>query len=177
MKNLFLTTIAGLGCTISILAQEVETPVLLLPDVSEFASGSDNRLTLQQIGQDHASETVQSGQQQQLRIFQEGEAQQLLLFQLGNDNDWNVVQQGIGHDYTGVLHGDNNEVTVRQRGAYNRLQQDLLGNGMNYGITQDGSFLEMIQIENHGQAPTYQVHQQGEGMRIIIENGFQPLPE
>ena len=66
---------------------------------------------------------------------------------------------------------------MQQRGAYNHLQQDLIGNGMDYHITQDGSFLELIQIENQGLAPAYQVHQQGESMRITIENGFQPLPE
>ncbi|MEQ9438012.1 MAG: hypothetical protein RIG62_03150 [Cyclobacteriaceae bacterium] len=152
-------------------------PAIQLPDEIELAAGQHNRTFLQQIGEDHQATLWQSGQQQELRIFQEGEAQQLQLFQLGNDNQWQVTQQGIGHEYTGVLRGDENQIQVLQSGAYNSLQQDLLGNGMDYQITQQGSNLELIQIENNGLAPAYQVQQTGEGMRIIIENGMQSLPE
>jgi minor curlin subunit len=154
-----------------------EEAILSLPDVSEFNPGEDNQIWLQQIGQEHKTIVGQSGHQQQLRIFQEGEAQQLQLFQLGHNNQWNVTQQGLGHEYTGILRGDDNQIQVLQSGSYNRLQQDLLGDGMDYQITQEGSHLELIQIENTGLAPAYQVHQQGEGMRINIENGFQALPE
>ena len=158
-------------------AQDVADPVLVLPNPIEMTPGNDNQLKLQQIGHNLAAVIGQSGQLQQLQLFQEGEAQQLQLFQLGNNNNWNVSQRGIGHEYTGVLRGDQNNIQVQQQGAHNSLQQDLVGNGMDYQITQEGSHLELIQIENNGLAPAYQVHQQGEGMRIIIENGLQPLPE
>lgn len=148
-----------------------------LPDESELLPGQDNRLFLQQIGQDHQATLSQSGRGQELRVFQEGEVHQIQLFQLGNDNQWNVTQQGIGHDYTGVLRGNNSQIQVEQSGAYNSLQQDLLGNGLDYQITQYGNHLELIQIEKNGLAPAYQVQQEGEGMRIIIENGMQTLSQ
>jgi len=129
INKLFIALVLAAFANAAFAQEDTPDPVLLLPDPAELTPGSDNQLRIQQIGQDHAATIGQSGQQQQLQVFQTGEAQQLQLFQLGNDNNWSVSQQGIGHEYSGMLRGDQNDIHVQQQGAYNRLQQDLIGNG------------------------------------------------
>lgn len=155
-------------------SQDANDPVISPSQNSDISSGNDNHLTIKQLGQENSSLIQQSGDNQKLQIWQEGQFQQLKLFQIGDNNQWQINQQGIGHEYDGRLQGDENQINVNQTGSYNSLQQDLLGNGMDYQITQEGSQLELIQIEKNDLAPSYQVHQKGVGMSIIIENGINP---
>ncbi len=85
-------------------------------------------------------------------------------------------QSGELHQFDGSLSGNNNRVQVRQLGSQNSIQQDLIGNGMDYSIIQDGQQLELIQIEHNSLAPAYEIQQRGSDMTIIIEQGFSINP-
>ncbi|WKN42134.1 hypothetical protein [Tunicatimonas pelagia] len=158
-----------------LLAQAPIEEALLQQLTSPTLPSVQNQVLIQQEGISHRATIVQiEAQRSQIQVQQVGEAHQVEIQQQGQDNQWNIQQEGERHQFTGTLYGDNNQVQIQQFGQQNTIQQDLIGNGMDYSITQEGSQLELIQIEYSPLAPAYDVHQQGQGMTVIIEQGFSP---
>ena len=141
---------------------------------SAFSVGPVGTTDVQQEGTDHRA--VVQTEESYVRIRQSGEAQQLQLTQQGSNGQLRIQQEGINNQYEGTVLGDNNRLEIRQRGEDNLIQQDLIGNDLRYRLTQEGRGHELIQTEHDPLAPAYEVHQQGEGMQITIEQGFVGIP-
>ena len=125
--------------------------------------GIDNQAIIQT--QDSYVQVQQSGEAHLLQANQQGESGQLL-----------IRQEGARHQYQGTVVGDNNRLDITQSGQDHLIRQDLVGNDLFYRITQEGQGHELIQIEHDPLAPAYEVHQQGQGMQIVIEQGFVGIP-
>ena len=138
------------------------------------AAGPVGTTEIHQDGLDH--QAIVQTEDSYVRVQQEGESNVLQATQQGMNGQWMIRQQGRGNEYTGTMIGDNNRVEVQQRGEDNLIQQDLVGNDMQYRLIQEGQGNELIQIEHDPLAPSYEVHQQGQGMKITIEQGFVGLP-
>ena len=111
-----------------------------------------------------------------VQVQQSGEANLLQATQQGVNGQLRIRQDGTNNQYTGTVVGDNNRLDITQRGEDHLIRQDLAGNDLFYRITQEGQGHELIQIEHNPLAPAYEVHQQGEGMQITIEQGFVGIP-
>ena len=129
---------------------------------------------IRQEGTNH--QTIVQTEDSYVRVQQRGEAHRLQFTQQGLNGQWIIHQEGTSNQYTGTMIGDNNHVDVQQRGEDNLIHQDLVGNDMQYRILQEGQGNELIQIEHDPLAPAYEIHQQGQGMKITIEQGFVGLP-
>ena len=111
-----------------------------------------------------------------VQVQQIGEANLLKATQQGVNGQLRIRQDGINNQYTGTVVGDNNRLDITQNGQDHLIRQDLVGNDLFYRITQEGQGHELIQIEHDPLAPAYEVHQQGQGMQIVIEQGFVGIP-
>ena len=129
---------------------------------------------IRQDGVDH--QAVVQTEDSYVRVQQTGEANLLHATQQGANAQWLIQQQGARNQYTGTVVGDNNQIEIRQRGEDNLIQQDVAGDNLRYRLTQEGQGNQLIQLEHDPLAPAYEVHQQGQGMRITIEQGFVGLP-
>ena len=168
MKQLFLYFLGGL-LPLSVIAQSEDE---LLPQVPAQPSQS-NEVRVQQMGTWQQADITQvNSQYNQIHVEQHGQQHQLEATQQGQHNQWDITQEGQQHQFEGSMLGNHNQVEVQQFGQQNYIQQDLIGNGMDYSITQQGSQLELIQIEHNSLAPAYDVQQRGQGMRVVIEQGF-----
>ena len=127
-----------------------------------------------QEGIDH--QAVVQTEDSYVRVQQTGEANLLQATQQGANAQWLIQQQGARNQYTGTVVGDNNRMEIRQRGEDNLIQQDVAGDNLHYRLTQEGQGHQLIQLEHDPLAPAYEVHQQGQGMRITIEQGFVGRP-
>ena len=123
------------------------------------------------------SRMANSSYENMIHFSQEGNGHDASVIQTGRGNALELTQRGSNNWYEGFLRGEENLIHILQDGEYNRLYQDIFGTGAELQLIQEGSGLEMIQIETSGNAPRYQVHQKGEGMRIRIEhNQLLPTP-
>ena len=157
-------------------AQQAPAEEALLQQLppSFSAAGPVGTTEIRQEGLDH--QAVVQTEDSYVRVQQEGESHILQATQQGLNGQWMIRQQGRGNEYTGSMIGDNNRVEVQQRGEDNLIRQDLVGNDMQYRLIQEGQGNELIQREHDPLAPAYEVHQQGQGMKITIEQGFVGLP-
>ena len=144
----------------------------LPPSFSE--AGPAGTTQVDQQGWDHRA--VVQTQDSYVQVQQAGESHVLQATQQGLNGQWVIHQQGRRNEYLGSLTGDNNRVEVLQQGEDNLIRQDLVGNDMQYRLIQQGQGNELIQLEHDPLAPSYEVHQQGQGMKINIEQGFVGLP-
>ena len=138
------------------------------------AAGPVGTTEIRQAGLDHQA-LVQT-EDSYLRVQQSGESHILQATQQGLNGQWVIRQEGRGNEYRGTMIGDHNRVEVQQRGEDNLIRQELVGHEMEYRLLQEGQGNELIQTEHDPLAPAYQVHQQGQGMKITIEQGFVGLP-
>ena len=129
---------------------------------------------IRQDGLDH--QAIVQTQDSYVQVQQSGEANILQATQQGINGQLMIRQDGTNNQYTGTVVGDNNRIEINQRGEDNLIQQDLVGNDLRYRVTQEGRGHELIQQEHDPLAPAYEVHQQGEGMKITIEQSFVGLP-
>ncbi len=111
-----------------------------------------------------------------VQITQNGSGNMAEYIQEGRKNAAEISQSGDSNQYQGTLSGDDNLIDILQSGSYNEIYQVLAGDNMQLQVIQQGSGNELIQIETQGNAPNYQVHQQGEGMKIHIEHGIASFP-
>ncbi len=105
-------------------------------------------------------------------IHQEGEKNVANMVIEGRNNAMEVLQLGNENLYEGKLIGDENLIHVLQNGHLNKLYQVMQGDGAGLQVIQEGQGLELIQIEAAGNAPAYQIHQRGEGMKLHIEHNY-----
>ena len=152
---------------------EAEKEILRNPSAA-FAPGPVGTTDLRQNGLDN--QAIAQTQDSYVRVQQSGEANLLQATQQGSNGQLHIRQDGTNHQYTGTVIGDNNRLDITQRGADNLIQQDLAGNDLFYRITQEGQGHALIQTEHDPLAPAYEVHQQGQGMQITIEQGFVGIP-
>ena len=163
-------------CPVLLLAQvpaDAEEEILRNPS-SAFATGLVGTTDIRQDGLNNQS--VVQTQDSYVRVQQTGEANILNATQQGSNGQLRIRQDGTNNHYTGTVVGDNNRLDITQRGQDNLIQQDLVGNDLRYRITQEGQGHELIQTEHDPLAPAYEVHQQGQGMQITIEQGFVGIP-
>ena len=152
----------------------LEEQILQQLPPSFTSAGPVGTTQIRQDGIDHQA-TVQT-QDSYVRVQQTGEANLLQATQQGTNGQWIIHQQGTANHYSGTVVGDNNRIEINQRGEDNLIQQDLVGNDLRYRVTQEGQGNQLIQTEHDPLAPAYQVHQQGQGMKITIAQGFVGLP-
>ena len=152
---------------------EVEEEILRNPSAA-FATGPVGTTDIRQDGVDNQS--IVQTQDSYVRVQQIGEANILNATQQGSNGQLHIRQDGTNNQYSGTVVGDNNVLDITQRGEDNLIRQDLVGNDLRYRITQEGQGHELIQTEHDPLAPAYEVHQQGQGMQITIEQGFVGLP-
>ena len=155
-------------------SQVVEEELLQQLPPAFTSAGPVGTTEIRQEGVDH--QAIVQTEDSYLRVRQHGEGHLLQATQQGSNAQWVIRQQGTAHQYTGSVVGNNNRIEVNQRGEDNLIQQDLVGNNMRYRLIQEGRRNELIQIEHDPLAPAYEVHQQGEDMKITIEQGFVGLP-
>ena len=152
---------------------EAEAEILRNPSAA-FATGPVGTADIRQDGLDNQS--IVQTQDSYVRVQQTGEANILNAIQQGNNGQLRIRQDGTNNQYTGTVVGDNNHLDITQRGEDNLIRQDLVGNDLRYRVTQEGQGHELIQTEHDPLAPAYEVHQQGQGMQIVIEQGFVGIP-
>ena len=152
---------------------QTEEEILRNPS-APFRTGPVGITGVQQDGLDHRS--IVQTEDSYVRVQQSGEANLLEATQRGANGQLRIQQDGTNNQYQGTVTGDNNRLDIAQRGEDNLIQQDLIGNDLRYRVTQEGVGHELIQTEHDPLAPAYEVHQQGEGMQITIEQGFVGLP-
>ena len=152
---------------------EAEAEILRNP-LSAFATGPVGTTDIRQDGVDNQS--IVQTQDSYVRVQQTGEANILNATQQGSNGQLHIRQDGTNNQYSGTVVGDNNVLDITQRGEDNLIRQDLVGNDLRYRITQEGQGHELIQTEHDPLAPAYEVHQQGQGMQITIEQGFVGIP-
>lgn len=134
-------------------------------------------LGYQEIMEQLRSRMANSSYENMIHLNQEGRGHTSSVRQTGKGNAMELTQRGTNNKYEGFVSGEDNLIHLLQDGDYNSLYQDIIGTGAELQLIQEGSRLEMIQIETSGNAPRYQVHQRGEGMRIKIEHSqLFPLP-
>lgn len=169
-KILILPLLIGLGFS-NAFAQEIDSKDLLLQQVDENQFIRQLTLSTNQSG----SAIIQQSSNVAY-VVQTGNANTVALNQIGIGNVLNLAQNGNLNQYEGTFSGDLNISIVQQEGDGNRLVQDISANGQKFIISQQGLNNELIQVENGTNTLPYQVTQQGEGMRIVIENGgFGPI--
>ncbi len=152
---------------------EAEEEILRNPS-SAFATGPVGTTDVRQDGLDNQS--IVQTQDSYVRVQQTGEANILNATQQGQNAQLRITQNGTNNQYSGTVVGDNNRLDITQRGEDNLIRQDLVGNDLRYRVTQEGQGHELIQTEHDPLAPAYEVHQQGQGMQITIEQGFVGIP-
>ena len=152
---------------------EAEEEILRNPS-SAFATGLVGTTDIRQSGLDN--QAIVQTEDSYVRVQQRGEANILNASQQGSNGQWRILQDGTNHQYTGTVVGDNNRLDITQRGKDHLIRQDLAGNDLFYRITQEGQGHELIQTEHDPLAPAYEVYQQGQGMQIVIEQGFVGIP-
>ncbi|RIJ33971.1 hypothetical protein [Pontibacter oryzae] len=171
MKKIFvLLLLIGLSLS-ETYAQEIESKDLLLQQVDENQFIRQLTLATEQPGSAIIKQSTNVAY-----VVQNGNANTVSLNQTGVGNMLNLVQNGNANQYEGLFSGDFNISAVQQEGDGNRLVQSISANGQKFIISQQGLNNELIQIENGTNTLPYQVTQQGEGMRVVIENGgFGPV--
>ena len=152
---------------------DVEEEILRNPSAA-FATGPVGTTHIRQDGSDNQA-MVQT-QDSYVRVQQSGEANILNATQQGQNGQLRITQDGTNNQYSGTVVGNNNRLDITQRGEDNLIRQDLVGNELRYRVTQEGQGHELIQTEHDPLAPAYEVHQQGQGMQITIEQGFVGIP-
>ena len=152
---------------------EAEEEILRNPSAA-FATGPVGTTDIRQDGLDNQS--IVQTQDSYVRVQQTGEANILQATQQGSNGQLRIRQDGTNNQYAGTVVGNNNRLDITQRGEGNLIRQDLVGNELRYRVTQEGQGHELIQTEHDPLAPAYEVHQQGQGMQITIEQGFVGLP-
>ena len=155
-------------------AQALTEAEILRNPSSNFPTGPVGTTDIRQDGTDHRA--IVQTEDSYVRVQQSGEANLLEATQQGANGQLRIQQDGTSNQYRGTVVGDNNRLDIAQRGENNLIQQDLIGNDLRYRVTQEGIGHELIQTEHDPLAPAYEVHQQGEGMQITIEQGFVGLP-
>ena len=155
-------------------AQNAEEAILQQLPPTFAPAGPVGTTEVRQDGMDH--QAIIQTQNSYVRVQQSGEAHILQATQQGAHGQWMIQQEGARNQYNGTMIGDNNQVEIHQRGEDNLIRQDLIGNDMRYRLIQEGQGHELIQTEHDPLAPAYEVHQQGQGMKITIEQGFVGLP-
>ncbi len=71
-----------------------------------------------------------------------------------------------------MIMGNSNRAYLSQTGDNNLIDQELMGDGMNYTIIQNGNGNEVMQIENGMHSKAYEIIQTGNNMQVFIENGM-----
>jgi len=145
--------------------------------LQNYLEGEENIFSLSQQGNQNMVQALQN------RQGQAGDPNVMEVLQVGNTNDAQLNQRGTGlqvrlrqggnaNRYEGDLNGEDITSDVLQLGNRNNLEQQLSGNGMQYELIQRGNNNELIQLEEApGQAPGYRIEQNGNGMRLYIEQG------
>ena len=149
-------------------------PTFMPTDLARSAVAPVGTTDLFQDGIDH--QAIIRTQDSYVQVQQIGEAHLLQANQQGENGQLLIRQEGARHQYQGIVVGDNNRLDITQSGQDHLIRQDLVGNDLFYRITQEGQGHELIQIEHDPLAPAYEVHQQGQGMQIVIEQGFVGIP-
>ena len=157
-----------------VLSQATEEKLLQSLPPSFTVAGPAGTTEIHQNGIDHRA--IVQIEDSYVQIQQSGEANLLEATHQGANGQLRIQQHGMANQYSGTVVGDNNRLDVIQRGENNLVQQDLIGHDLRYRITQEGQGHELIQREHDPLAPAYEVHQQGTGMQITIEQGFVGLP-
>ena len=173
MKRLLILLLWAPLCVRAQAPAEAEEEILRNPS-SAFAPGPIGTTDVRQDGTDH--QAIIRTEESYVRAWQRGAAQQLQFAQQGANGQLLIRQEGANNQYEGTVLGDNNRLDIAQRGEDNLIRQDLVGDDLHYRLTQEGRGNELIQIEHDPLAPSYEVHQQGEGMQITIEQGFVGIP-
>jgi minor curlin subunit len=91
--------------------------------------------------------------------------------QNGNSNLSVIGQYGSDNSASLNTIGNYNVAGALQFGNGNTVEQDLIGNGLNFLIFQTGNENFINQVQNQQSSIPMQIHQTGNGMRLIIING------
>ena len=173
MNQLIVTLILFPNLLLAQAPAAAEEEILRNPSAA-FATGTVGTTDVRQDGRNN--QAIVQSQDSYVRTQQSGEANILQATQQGQNGQLRIRQDGINNQYTGTVVGDNNQLDIAQRGEDNLIRQDLAGNDLRYRVTQEGQGHQLIQTEHDPLAPAYEVHQQGQGMQITIEQGFVGIP-
>jgi hypothetical protein len=108
----------------------------------------------------NAAEVNQQGYNNIASSSQNGNSNLSVIGQYGSDNSASLNTIG-NYNLAGAL----------QFGNGNTVEQDLIGNGLNFLIFQTGNENFINQVQNQQSSIPMQIHQTGNGMRLIIING------
>ncbi len=129
-----------------------------------------NRITLQQMGDMNDAFILQfsDGDPNLAIVRQESDRNSVTLTQDGSGNASDIRQSGLDNIYSGYHSGKDIITKVIQKGNSNYIEQELLGNHMDFQIKQNGNNNEVTQQYGSDPEAGYKVIQKGNNMSIII---------
>ncbi|HEY6906574.1 MAG TPA: hypothetical protein VI230_03860 [Ignavibacteriaceae bacterium] len=135
----------------------------------------NNSAMIQQTGNYNEANISQTGNSgifpNAAEIYQEGDFNFASSSQNGNSNLSIIGQYGSNNSADISIIGNYNRSDVLQMGDNNSVQQDLIGDGLNFLIYQEGSGNLINQVQTEPIFMPLQIHQTGNGMRLMIING------
>jgi len=138
----------------------------------ELGMSDLNRITLQQMGNTNDALILQFSNDEPslVKVRQIGNTNVLRLTQTGKNNASDISQRGVENQFTGYHSGEDIINKVIQKGYGNIIEQQLIGDHMDFQIKQDGNYNEVSQIYEDFPGPVgYKVIQKGDHMNIIIK--------
>jgi len=141
--------------------------------IDQEVRGQGNDVYIKQKGIENTAEVAQikTGEENNLaRILQTGEYNIIRIAQTGDGNKTAVIQTGNKNLYELNIEGTGNNFTIVQNGDGNSIVQQLTNNtnDVNVEFVQQGNDNEIIQILEGIQSKDFKIHQQGDGLKVII---------
>jgi minor curlin subunit len=135
-------------------------------------SGISNQAYVAQVGAANALGLVQDGSGNNATVVQHGTGNQADLTQQGQGNSSALTQRGDYNRLTGQVISNGTELNIHQEGNNNLVDSEIRRNKQAYTINQYGTGNVLKQVESTSQAtPGYSVEMRGSGINLTIEQG------